>query len=94
MLKQNFEWDICQMPVNVMDAHYRSFQNDVLPELNRRGIGCIGMKSLGGDGQMIEAGLTPQQACGYALSLPIKLGSVPVETWMPLACRHFHHGLS
>ena len=71
MLKQGFEWDTCQMPINVMDAHYRSFQNEVLPELNRRGIGCIGMKSLGGDGQMIEAGLTPQQARGYALSLPI-----------------------
>ncbi|MCH2211067.1 MAG: aldo/keto reductase [Fuerstiella sp.] len=71
MLKQNFEWDTCQMPVNVMDAHYRSFQHEVLPELNRRGIGCIGMKSLGGDGQMISAGLTPQQARGYALSLPI-----------------------
>ena len=71
MLKQDFEWDTCQMPINVMDAHYRSFQNEVLPELNRRGIGCIGMKSLGGDGQMIEAGLTPRQARGYALSLPI-----------------------
>jgi predicted aldo/keto reductase-like oxidoreductase len=71
MLEQDFEWDTCQMPINVMDAHYRSFQNQVLPELNRRGIGCIGMKSLGGDGQMIEAGLTPQQARGYAMSLPI-----------------------
>ena len=69
MLKQAFEWDTCQMPVNVMDAHYRSFQNEVLPELTRRGIGCIGMKSLGGDGQMIGTGLTPEQARGYALSL-------------------------
>lgn len=71
MLEQDFDWDTCQMPVNVMDWHYRSFQNEVLPELNRRNIGCIGMKSLGGDGQMIEAGLTAQQARGYALSLPI-----------------------
>lgn len=71
MLAQDFPWDTCQMPVNVMDAHYRSFQYGVLPELNKRGIGCIGMKSLGGDGQMIEAGLTPEQARGYALSLPI-----------------------
>lgn len=71
MLKQDFEWDTCQMPVNVMDAHYRSFQREVLPELTRRGIGCIGMKCLGGDGQMMAAGLTPQQARSYALSLPI-----------------------
>ena len=34
------------VPVNVADAHYRSFQKQVLPELNRRGIGAIGMKSL------------------------------------------------
>jgi predicted aldo/keto reductase-like oxidoreductase len=71
MLEQEVDWDTCQMPTNVMDAHYRSFQHQVLPELNRRGIGCIGMKSLGGDGQLIKAGLTPQQARGYALSLPI-----------------------
>ncbi len=71
MLQQDFEWDTCQMPINVMDAHYRSFQKQVLPELNRRGIGCIGMKSLGGDGQMIEAGLTAEQARRYALTLPI-----------------------
>ena len=71
MLEQDFDWDTCQMPVNVMDAHYRSFQDTVLPELNRRDIGCIGMKSLGGDGQMLHAGLTPREARGYALSLPI-----------------------
>ena len=80
MLEQDFEWDTCQMPINVMDAHYRSFQREVLPELNRRGIGCIGMKSLGGDGQMISAGLTPQQARGYALSLPISTLVCGVES--------------
>ena len=40
-------------------------------KLNRRGIACIGMKILGGGGQLIEAALTAQQARGYALSLPI-----------------------
>ena len=38
MLKQGFEWDTCQFPVNVLDFHYRSFEHDLLPELNRRGI--------------------------------------------------------
>ena len=72
MLEQDFNWDTVQMPITVMDAHYRSFQREVLPELNRRGIGCIGMKSLGGDAQMVKgAGLTPQQCRRYALSLPI-----------------------
>lgn len=72
MLDQDFEWDTCQMPINVLDAHYRSFQREILPELNRRGIGTIGMKSLGGRGQLIDKlGLTAEQCRRYALSLPI-----------------------
>lgn len=72
MLAQDFAWDTCQMPTNVMDAHYRSFQNELLPELNRRNIGVIGMKALGGSGQLIDgAGLTAQICRRYALSLPI-----------------------
>jgi uncharacterized protein len=72
MLAHDFEWDTCQMPINAADAYYRSFQKEVLPELNRRDIGCIGMKSLGGGGQILSGlGLTAQQARRYALSLPI-----------------------
>ena len=64
--------DIEQLPINVMDAHYRSFQRETLPELSRRGIGVIGMKSLGGAGQLITAaGLTAEQCRRYSLSLPI-----------------------
>jgi uncharacterized protein len=72
MLAHDFEWDSCQMPINAADAYYRSFQREVLPELNRRDIGCIGMKSLGGGGQILSGlGLTAQQARRYALSLSI-----------------------
>ena len=72
MLAQDFDWDTCQMPINIMDAHYRSFQCEILPELNRRNIACIGMKSLGGRGQIaIETGLSAEQCRRYALSLPI-----------------------
>ena len=72
MLDQGFDWDTCQLPINVMDAHYRSFQHELLPELITRGIGVIGMKSLGGGGQLITgAGLTAEQCRRYALSLPI-----------------------
>jgi hypothetical protein len=60
------------MPINVLDAHYRSFQKEILPTLNRRNIGVIGMKSLGGRGQLVtELGLTAEQCRAYALSLPI-----------------------
>ena len=72
MLAQDFEWDTCQMPVNIPDAHYRSFQKETLPALQERGIGVIGMKSLGGRGQIVrELGLSAEQCRGYALSLPI-----------------------
>ncbi|HRW08394.1 MAG TPA: aldo/keto reductase [Caldilineaceae bacterium] len=69
MLAHEFDWDTCQFPVNVPDAHYRSFQNEFLPEVNRRNMGVIAMKSLGGGGQMItELGLTAQQCRRYTLS--------------------------
>ncbi len=48
MLSRPFLWDTCQMPVNVMDAQYRSFIQQVIPVCRERGIGVIGMKGLGG----------------------------------------------
>jgi predicted aldo/keto reductase-like oxidoreductase len=81
MLAQDFAWDSCQMPINVLDAHYRSFQREILPELNRRGIGAIGMKSLGGRGQLInELGLTAEQCRRYAISLPISTLVCGIQT--------------
>ena len=72
MLAEDYEWDSCQMPINVFDSHFRSFENEILPELNRRNIACIGMKSLGGFNQfMDDAGLTPEECRRYALSQPI-----------------------
>src|SRR5205814_7494001 len=41
-----FQFDAVQMPLNVMDAHYRSFEKLVLPELVRQGTGVLGMKPL------------------------------------------------
>jgi predicted aldo/keto reductase-like oxidoreductase len=72
MLEMDFDWDTVQMPINALDAHYRSFQKELLPELNRRNIGVIGMKALGGRGQFVsDLGLTAAQCRSYALSLPI-----------------------
>jgi len=72
MLDQQFPWDTCQMPINVLDAHYRSFQLEILPQLIEHGIGPIGMKSLGGLGQLVTGlGLTAQQCRRFSLSLPI-----------------------
>jgi uncharacterized protein len=72
MLSKPYDWTAVLMPLNLMDAHYRSFQRNVLPELNRRNIAPLGMKSLGGNGSMVTgAGLSPQDAIRYVLSLPI-----------------------
>ena len=74
MLAMDFEWDACQMPIGVFDSLYRSFEREVLPELSRRGIACIGMKSVGGGGQFItEGGLTAEELRRYALSQPISV---------------------
>ena len=72
MLSHNFPFDTVQMPLNCFDASFRSFETHVLPELNRRGIAPLGMKSLGGSGEMVTKGaVTPAQALRYAMSLPV-----------------------
>jgi predicted aldo/keto reductase-like oxidoreductase len=69
--KENgFSFDTVQMPLNVMDAHYRSFEKLVLPELVKRNIGVLGMKSMA-NGIILKSGtVTPVECLHYALSLP------------------------
>jgi predicted aldo/keto reductase-like oxidoreductase len=72
MLARGYAWDSCQLPLNCFDASFRSFEREVLPELNRRGIAPIGMKSLGGDGRAVKAKVvSAEDALAYALSLPV-----------------------
>jgi predicted aldo/keto reductase-like oxidoreductase len=66
----NFHFDACQMPLNVMDAHFRSFTHQVVPRLVKEGIAVLGMKSMG-DGNVLKSGkVTPAECLRYALSLP------------------------
>jgi aryl-alcohol dehydrogenase-like predicted oxidoreductase len=68
--QHNFHFDTCQMPLNVMDAHFRSFGHDVLPKLVEQGIAALGMKSMG-DGNVLKSGrVTPVECLHYALNLP------------------------
>jgi predicted aldo/keto reductase-like oxidoreductase len=72
MLSMPFDWASVQMPLNVMDVHYRSFQKQVLPVLLQRNIGVLAMKSLGGTGVIVsKAGIAVEDALRYVLSLPI-----------------------
>ena len=71
MLQKPYDWATSQMPINVMDAHYRSFQKNVLPVCLEQNVGVIGMKSLGGGKIPSDTSLTVHECRGYALSLPI-----------------------
>jgi predicted aldo/keto reductase-like oxidoreductase len=72
MLSSGFPFDACQLPLNGFDAGFRSFQSRVLPELARRNIAAIGMKSLGGDGRVIsKKAARVDDALRYAMSLPV-----------------------
>jgi len=66
-----FHFDTCQMPLNVMDAHFRSFTQQVVPRLVEQGIGVLGMKPLA-NGFVFESGanVTAAECLQYALSLP------------------------
>jgi aryl-alcohol dehydrogenase-like predicted oxidoreductase len=65
-----FHFDTCQMPLNVMYAHFRSFGRNVLPKLLEQKIGVLGMKPMG-DGNVLRAGnITAIECLHYALNLP------------------------
>ena len=72
MLKRDYVFDTCQLPLNCFDASFRSFEEHVLPVLVRRGIAAIGMKSLGSDGRQVkDKVVTAEEALRYAMSLPV-----------------------
>ncbi len=72
MLAPGYPFDTVQMPLNCFDATFRSFERRVLPELAKHAIAALGMKSMGGGGNAILAGVvTAAEALRYALSLPV-----------------------
>jgi aryl-alcohol dehydrogenase-like predicted oxidoreductase len=65
-----FRFDTVQMPLNVMDPHYQSFEQRVLPRLVAEGIGVIGMKCMG-SGIILRSGVVdPIECLHYAMNLP------------------------
>jgi aryl-alcohol dehydrogenase-like predicted oxidoreductase len=68
--KRGFTFDAVQMPLNVMDAHFKSFGEKVLPVLTKHGIGVLGMKPMG-DGFILRSNtVTPVECLHYAMNLP------------------------
>jgi len=83
MLAGGFEFDASQMPLSVFDGGYKnkSYQQEVLPELIKRGVAVLGMKSLGGNGRPVRDGvLTSEEAIRYVLSLPVSTLVVGIDS--------------
>ncbi|HXS69892.1 MAG TPA: aldo/keto reductase, partial [Candidatus Polarisedimenticolia bacterium] len=68
--RHDFRFDAVQMPLNVMDAHFRSFEHQVLPRLLEQGIGVLGMKSMGSGVILKSKVVKPIECLHYALNLP------------------------
>lgn len=90
-----FRFDAVQMPLNVMDAHYRSFAKQVLPELVKQNIGVLGMKSLANGILLRSNTVTPIECLHYALNLPTSVVITGIDSLEILdqafeAIRTFH----
>ena len=88
MLGKPYDWDTAQMPINVLDASYRSFQKQVVPVCLKKNVGVIGMKGLAGghpEGALIgEAKMTAEDCYRYSLSQPVAAQVVGINTMKQL----------
>jgi aryl-alcohol dehydrogenase-like predicted oxidoreductase len=98
MLNKPHDWDAAQMPINALDAFYRSFQKEVVPVCLKKNVGVIGMKGLAGgypDGRMLShMKLSAEECYRYCLSLPIATQVVGITSMEQLKtdialARHF-----
>ena len=71
--ENGFEFDTVQMPLNVMDAHYRSFEKIVLPELVKQNIGVLAMKSMANGNILESKTVTAVECLQYAMNLPVSV---------------------
>ena len=90
-----FKFDTAQMPLNLMDAHYRSFAKEVVPALVSRHIGVLGMKSMANGILLKSNTVTPIECLHYALNLPTSvviagIDSMEILDQAFLAVRTFH----
>lgn len=78
--EHDFKFDTVQMPINVMDAHYRSFSQLVVPELVRDRIGVLGMKSMGNGIILKSKTVTAMECLQYALDEPTSVVITGIES--------------
>lgn len=80
MLAKPYDWDALQMPLNVLDAHFRSFERRVLPEATKRQMGVIGMKPMAFRNAPLTGVVTSTECLHYAMSLPVSVVLTGCET--------------
>jgi aryl-alcohol dehydrogenase-like predicted oxidoreductase len=78
--QNNFRFDAVQMPLNVMDGHFRSFEKQVLPVLVQNQIGVLGMKSMGDSYVLRSNTVTPIECLHYAMNLPTSVVITGIDT--------------
>src|SRR2546421_6178890 len=93
--EHGFKFDTVQMPLNLFDAHYRSFSKLVVPELVRQNIGILGMKSMANGILLKSNAVTPIECLHYALNLPTSVVITGIDSMEILdqaleAVRTFH----
>jgi aryl-alcohol dehydrogenase-like predicted oxidoreductase len=93
--EHGFKFDTAQMPLNVMDAHYRSFEKLVVPELLKQKIGVLGMKAMANGILLKSKTVTPIECLHYALNLPTSVVITGIDSMEILdqaseAVRTFH----
>jgi uncharacterized protein len=71
--KRGFHFDTVQMPINVMDAHFRSFTREVVPVCIQQGIGVLAMKTFGDSFILKSNTVEPIEALHYSLNLPVSV---------------------
>ena len=82
--RNGFHFDTLQMPINVMDAHFRSFSQLVVPEALKHGVGVLGMKCFGAGNVLRSGVIEPPDCLRYCLNIPISVQITDINSQMLL----------
>ena len=82
--KHSFHFDTIQMPINVMDAHFRSFEKEVMPVALKQGIGILAMKTFGDPYILKSNTVQPIEALHYGLTQPVSVVITGIDNMQTL----------
>lgn len=80
MLTMPYDWDALQMPLNVLDPHFGSFERLVLPQAVKRNLGIVGMKPMAFQNAPKTGVISSIECLHYAMSLPVSVTITGCET--------------